>query len=257
MFNLYSPEPYWNAVAERIKKRGTNNILAGDEGPYYQYKRNSFLELLFNISFENKTVLELGSGPGGNLMEVYSFNPKELFGTDISQAMIDIAQQAFGVKKITLVKTDGWKLAFPDLKFNISFTSTVLQHVTDEAMLNKLVAELCRVTGDSIYIFERTERIKRGNESNTGRTIKDYETLFNKNGFFLQEIKFLKTGCSKFVCGAIRKLFNPRSRKEGEQETKLAVILQKFALLFTKPIDKVFRIKGDLTMLNLTRKISE
>jgi len=44
------------------------------------YKRKKFLQLLQSIDFKNKIVLEMRSGPGGNLEEVYRQNPKELQG---------------------------------------------------------------------------------------------------------------------------------------------------------------------------------
>jgi hypothetical protein len=54
----YHPEPYWNDVAKRIAARPGSKLLAGDDEPYYQYKRQQFLKLLHALPFRNKTVLE-------------------------------------------------------------------------------------------------------------------------------------------------------------------------------------------------------
>ncbi|MBI5858957.1 MAG: class I SAM-dependent methyltransferase [Sphingobacteriales bacterium] len=248
------PEPYWDAIAERVKKRSSHSLLAGDEGPFYEYKRANFLKLLHSIEFENKTVLEVGSGPGSNLVEVYALDPKELFGVDISTKMIEISKNVIGKRKINLFKIDGRHLPFPDRKFDLSFTSTVLQHITDEKMLVELTANLCRVTQTDIYLFERVKKRKIKNESNTGRTIQEYETLFKSNFFYLTETRFLFTGISGFVCGGVRWLFNRCNRKEGEPETRFSVFLQRFALWFTKWMDKVFKAKGDLAMLHFTTR---
>ena len=42
----YHPEPYWSDVAKRIKARKGKNVIAGDDEPYYRYKRERFLDLL-------------------------------------------------------------------------------------------------------------------------------------------------------------------------------------------------------------------
>lgn len=60
----YHPEPYWSEVAQKIKTREGVNVIAGDDEPYYRYKRKRFLKLLNSVDFAGKSVLEIGSGPG-------------------------------------------------------------------------------------------------------------------------------------------------------------------------------------------------
>ena len=62
----YQPEPYWSEVANRIKSRKGESIIAGDDEPYYRYKRKKFLSMLNSVNFKEKSVLEIGCGPGGN-----------------------------------------------------------------------------------------------------------------------------------------------------------------------------------------------
>ena len=88
----YHPEPYWSDVARRIKARKGKNVIAGDDEPYYRYKRERFLSLLHEIDFKDKTVLEIGSGPGGNLKSLLSLSPRKLTGVDISPEMIELAK---------------------------------------------------------------------------------------------------------------------------------------------------------------------
>src|SRR4030095_764203 len=87
----YKPEEYWNSVAEFIEQRKNQSLLAGDEEPYYLYKRKKFLKLLHDLPLKGKKVLEIGCGPGGNLKEILTHSPKELVGVDISEKMIELS----------------------------------------------------------------------------------------------------------------------------------------------------------------------
>src|SRR5689334_9485923 len=143
---MYIPESYWDQVAEKIRTRKHSSLIAGDDDPYYKYKRRKFVKLLDSISFEGKKVIEIGSGPGGNLSIIAAKNPKELWGVDVSQNMIDLSAKFLKGARVNLKKTNGTELEFPDKHFDIAFTSTVLQHNTNEAELEKLISEICRIT---------------------------------------------------------------------------------------------------------------
>ncbi|HJW30612.1 MAG TPA: class I SAM-dependent methyltransferase, partial [Saprospiraceae bacterium] len=130
----YHPEPYWSDVAKRIKSRKGKNVIAGDDEPFYRYKRKRFLSLLKEVDFSGKKVLEVGSGPGGNLKELSTVPGIKLVGADISDDMINLAKSILPTS-IELVKTNGTTLPFADQSFDAVFTATVLQHNTDEKML--------------------------------------------------------------------------------------------------------------------------
>ena len=78
----YDPEVYWSGVAQEIGKRG-DNYIAGDDNPYFRYKRLKFLkEFLDTIDFQSKSVLEVGFGPGGNLKHLATHHaPKRILGS--------------------------------------------------------------------------------------------------------------------------------------------------------------------------------
>jgi len=82
----YNPETYWSRVGQEIEKRAGDNVLAGDDNPYYSYKRSRFLsQFLDTIDFQSKTIMELGFGPGGNLRHIATFHrPQLILGADIS-----------------------------------------------------------------------------------------------------------------------------------------------------------------------------
>jgi len=251
--NSYHPESYWNEVAKRISGRNDNKLLSGDDEPYYAYKRKKFLKLFDQIPFSNKIVLEIGSGPGGNLYEISKQSPKELYGTDVSGEMIKLSSRLLNNTNIKIEKIDGETLPFPSNYFDISFTSTVLQHNTDERMLKSIIKEICRVSGRDIYIFERIEKKITGNELNLGRPVSYYKEIFEQNSFKLIETEFLYIQISYLICGAIRKVFNSRKRKEGEPISRPAYYLQRIFLPITSILDPIFKEKRDLAMLHFKR----
>lgn len=251
----YNTEKYWDEVANQISNRSDVQLIAGDDEPYYRYKRKLFLRLFDQIDFTNKTVLEIGSGPGGNLAFLSTKNCREITGVDVSAKMIEISKKLLAGKNIAVVKINGIDLPFDNNKFDIVFTSTVLQHNTDEIQLKELIQNICRVSANEVIIFERIEKKIKGHETNLGRPVEYYSLLFKPHGFILTETKFLKIQASYYVCGAIRKLFNKREKKEGEPISKISYIMEKIALPFTKLIDKILPSNRDLGMLHFKKTI--
>ena len=216
MKDNYHPEPYWTAVANRILQREDNNVIAGDDEPYYRYKRKKFLKLLGSLDFSGKVVLELGPGPGGNLNFVSGRGPKRLVGADISEQMLKLSK-VNNPTGVELVKIDGEHLPFKDDEFDLTFTATVLQHNTDEAMLRQIVGELCRVTRKELSLFEKVESTIKGDELCLGRPVSYYEEMVKPFGFRLKEVKYINLNVSFYVSGAIRKLLNPSTRQMPKQ----------------------------------------
>jgi len=248
----YIAEEYWDSVAITIKNRDKKSLIAGDDEPYYSYKRKKFLKLLHSISFHSKKVLEIGCGPGGNLIELVKDRPELLAGVDISNEMVRLSKELLG-DQAEIIKINGTTLPFGANHFEIVFTSTVLQHITDESILSDLVKEICRVSLKDVYIFEGVEKKRKQNLSNVGRTINEYLRLFQANNFLLEEVKFLNMHWSWLVCGTIRRVFNSRKRKEGEKETDVSRLFQRIVLVITKPLDELFPIQRDLAMLHFKK----
>ncbi|MFN4123952.1 MAG: class I SAM-dependent methyltransferase [Flavobacteriales bacterium] len=253
MAEKYHPEKYWSEVGQRIANREDGkNVIAGDDEPYYRYKRGRFLDLLNEVNFSGKSVLEIGSGPGGNLQEIYKQKPSELKGVDISAQMVQLAKTKLPAD-VEVIKINGTELPFESEKFDIVFTATVLQHNTDEEMLKKIVAELSRVSKDRVYLFERIENEVKGDELCYGRPVSYYEQLMKQAGFQLVSKKFINIRTSYYISGAIRKGLNPSTRKEGEPLNTISTLLQKLTLPVTRITDKIFTSSKDLARLEFKR----
>ena len=249
----YQPEEYWTEVGRRIADREDGkNVIAGDDEPYYRYKRKRFLKLFQRVNFSGQSVMELGSGPGGNLLEVWKQSPSRLAGVDISEQMLELAKNKVP-KGVELHKTNGTQIPFEGEEFDIVFTATVLQHNTDEEMLKKIMAEVARVSGKKVFLFERIEKKIKGDELCYGRPVSYYSKIMESHGFRLISKEFINIKVSYYVCGAIRKLLNPASRKEGEPLNRPSVFLQNIALPVTSLLDRVFRSPTNIARLEFER----
>lgn len=250
----YNPETYWTEVGKRIEERDNGgNIIAGDDEPYYRYKRKEFLKLFNEVDFTDKSVLEIGSGPGGNLLEAWKHNPERLVGVDISDQMVKLSKSRVP-SGVEVVKINGTELPFGDGEFDIVYTATVLQHNTDEAMLKKIMGELSRVSSDKVYLFERIENEIKGDELCLGRPVSYYASIMNDYGFELESEKYINIRASYYVCGAIRKGLNSRDRKEGEPLNKVSKSLQELTLPVTTFLDKTFKSTKDVCRLEFKRR---
>ncbi len=155
--------------------------------------------------------------------------------------------------EVELVKIDGQRLPFEDKTFDIVFSATVLQHNTDEKMMQAILKEMCRVSADRVILFERVESHIKGDDLCKGRPIEYFASICNEVGFELKQYEFLNIRTSYLVCGAIRKGLNPSSRKEGEPLNGISLFLQKATLPVTKQLDKIFKANRDLTKMEFIR----
>ena len=249
----YHPESYWSDVAKRIKSREGRNVVAGDDEPFYRYKRQRFLEMLKAVNFEGKSILEIGNGPGGNLKELSQLNPARLVGADISAEMIKLARSNNN-DFVELVKIDGTSLPFEDNTFDIVFTATVLQHNTDDKMMLTILDEICRVSKDKIFLFEKIDSVIKGDDLCYARPVQYYADLVAPHGFELTSTEYINIRSSYFVSGAIRKVLNASKRQEGEPLNGISTLLQNITLPVTKILDKIFSSKKDVARLEFIKK---
>jgi SAM-dependent methyltransferase len=252
----YNAEAYWSHVGQEIQKRFGDNVIAGDDNPYFAYKRSKFLRrFLDTIDFQSKTIMEIGCGPGGNLRHIAtSHRPHLIVGADISQTMYEIAQRnlrSFG--NVKLAKIDGSHLPFDSRSVDLSFTATVLQHVTDASMLRALVGEICRLTRDTVIIMEDIGDHDQLNGEGTAisRTVEVYQRLFGTHGFQLRHVEFLNTKVSRswyeFAWRLYRRVFG--HRHEGDRINRAGRLLIGLPLAAMRIFDDLRTEDRDLAKL--------
>ncbi|MGB8371642.1 MAG: class I SAM-dependent methyltransferase [Halobacteriota archaeon] len=256
----YDPEQYWSKVGQEIQKRDQCDV-AGYDDPVSRYRRDKFLQtFLDTIDFRDARVLEVGCGPGGNLKHIAERRaPQALIGVDISQTMINIAaQNVAAYKGVELYRINGKKLPFEDQSIDISFTVTVLQHVTDEEMLTALVQEICRVTKTQIVLMEEIGTTKElsAEGSFTTRQVDAYKSLCEENGFKFADVSFLNTKISRLWLLSVmytHKRFVNARRQEGEPISRALRLVIEWPMFITCYFDRVFKEKRDLAKMTLDR----
>lgn len=254
----YNPRDYWTRVARGIKQRSKDGILASDDSPFLRYKRDMFLlKFLDQIPVQGKAVLEVGCGPGGNLARIAKAQPSKLVGCDVSEEMIELAQKSTrGLEGVDTVLTNGTSLPFADRSFDVTFTSTVLQHNPD-AMLTKLLPEICRVTADQLYLFEDTGQFKLECFSSfILRSVNEYAALCASEGFDLIATDPIGLNISNGLHYALHAAFRLLNHQEGVTIPKTFDLLERVGLFITKPLDKVVVQRWGLTRMVFRRRKS-
>ena len=252
----YDIESYWSGVAAEIRRRGTGNYVAGDDDPYYRYKRDKFLRrFLATLDVAGQRVLELGCGPGGNLRELARRAPASLVGIDISAAMLALAGQNLEGCSVELKKTDGQRLPLEDRTIDLALTVTVLQHNVNPAGLGRVIAELCRVTGGRIVIMEDTGDMITAAKGRSWitRPVAVYQAEFERHGFHLESATYLNVRHSRRAHAVVRRLFMPATHREGEPFGAAVNTILDLVLTITRRLDDRSPDNRDLTKMVFVR----
>ena len=164
----YDRDHHWSSVGKQVSSRGDDNLLAGDDAPYYKYKADLFTsQFLPQVPIQGQDVLEVGCGAGRNLTNIAALRPKRLVGCDIATEMVALAKQRMG-DAAEVVLTDGATLPFADGEFDVVTTVTVLQHNPDAARA-KVIEEICRVSKKDVFLFEDTSNGGQDGADGDGR----------------------------------------------------------------------------------------
>lgn len=246
----YDPREGWSRVARGI---ADGSLRYGDSTPfdYYCWEMSKRL-FLRRLAVTGKAVLEVGCGPGGVLRALLHDNPCRLVGCDIAPPMIELASGESQGLPIEYALVDGTSLPFRDAEFDVAFTKGVLQHDPDR-LLEATIAEMCRVTKDSIYLIEETFPTLRESRAFFGRTTADYIRRVTVHGWRFVGAEVLPVFASERVCETLTKWLNKRGRKWGEGVTKATVLAQRVALRLTRLIDHVVRGDSGLTRMAFKR----
>jgi SAM-dependent methyltransferase len=255
----YHAETHWSRVGREIAQRQGPNFVAGDDHPYYRYKRAKFLErFLDTLDVDGKTVVEVGCGPGGNLKHLLEHrHAAQLMGVDIAQPMVDLARTHLP-PSVEITKVDGSSLPFADQSIDLTYTVTVLQHNTFEPMLRGLAHEICRVTRSTVVLMEDVGDHRQMNSDGDylARDPKLYEDLMRAGGFQPVSTRSLNTRLSRtwmrLAVSAYRRV-DSRPHQEGEPFPSVLRWLMAGPMAVTTRLDDRFPERRDLVQMVFRR----
>jgi ubiquinone/menaquinone biosynthesis C-methylase UbiE len=106
---------------------------------------NTWLEIQLLLANCTGKVLDIACGSAPVMDICRDFKNIELYGCDISDALLKRATEKRGIPQERLLVTDATKMDYADDEFNYSYSIGSLEHFTEEG-IDKFVAEAYRVT---------------------------------------------------------------------------------------------------------------
>ena len=216
-------------VAKGINDQNSAAGLISNMPEFIRFRTETELKHLFRkYDFSNKSVLDIGCGPGRLSIEM-GRRSKCLVGIDLSSDFVDLAKQNALINDLDNVDfycTDLYELGL-NQKFDIVFIGGVLLYFTDDEINEVLLYLKDRYLkpGADIIIREPMSYLGKREETNIDikRTKLEYEAIFNSAGFQLSYSKETFIHCPPF------KYYTSLSSEKRNK--KLIVIF--FRILFT------------------------
>ncbi|GAA5221472.1 class I SAM-dependent methyltransferase [Membranihabitans marinus] len=251
-------EDYWSNVGRTLEERDNEEqVIAGDNDVFYKYKRSRFLQELSTIvEWQDQAILEYGCGPGGNLKFLSQFHPSNLYGVDISSEMLSHAKANTRDLNcpVSLMQNDGKTISLDNKSCDISITSTVLQHNIEDENVIHILRELARISRNKVIVCEHTEKNRKQlHDHFVGRPLSFFASHMEKAGFELKQTQYLNIEVSYFLLGIIRKVFNPKTRKEGESISKISSRMQKLVFPLSRRLDPLWKSNREMTIMVFER----
>ncbi|MFH1591795.1 MAG: class I SAM-dependent methyltransferase [Candidatus Woesearchaeota archaeon] len=193
----YSNREYWRELD--VEEDESRWDIVGSRGLYFNYYKELFEKKLNSLLdyFKNKKVLEVGCGKGKWSL-LFARNQAEVLATDINPNMVKFCKKQ--AKKENLA---GLKVAVLDItrerpkeKYDVIFTSTVLQHICEEDMFECAIRNMVlslKSRGKIILIetaaprpisrlLQKIADKTKGIQDCSYRSLSSYKKIFRKYG---------------------------------------------------------------------------
>ncbi len=117
-----APEQAYEIWSENYDKQPGNLMLDLDE--------RIFSDLMEDIDLRNKEVADIGCGTGRHWQKIYSKNPSNLIGFDVSASMLGLLKSKFPFA-LTQKTTDNLLTSIPDSSLDIIISTLTIAHIRD------------------------------------------------------------------------------------------------------------------------------
>lgn len=239
-------ENYWDKRAQKLQRYKGEESYTTITLPFYLYRRSRILDILNAINVEGKRCLDLGCGDG--YYSVYLKNRgANIIGVDISNNMLNLAKRQAEKESLDIpfYKIDGEHPPFSDNYFDIVLTIGVLQHVTEESRLGKLLEEVSRVLNANghVLIFEAlTSKKRQHNPKSTmvARTFDEYVSLFETHNLAFKSHLVIS---SPFYSCMMWPYDMLKYRLSLPENNRIEIIYSQLLTMITRRLDKVWQWK--------------
>ena len=193
---MFDPRSYWE---KRAREYGSSTggwkavCLQGTPEIYnrliHRLQRSALLSAMGGAP--SRLYLDFGCGVGRWMVELAP-RAKAVCGVDISREMLGEAERrlrAAHLLNFGLCQFDGSNLPFKDARFDVTFSATVLIHITELETLKRAVGEMCRVTapGGRVVVLESFAQEPVDSPSHVKfRKEEEMVEIFREAGWILQ-----------------------------------------------------------------------
>lgn len=214
--NIYDNPDFFNGYkALRDGDKGLNELL---EQPVMKRLLQPVLD---------KTVLDMGCGLGHQIRKLLEQHPKQITGLDISQKMLDEAQNRTTSSKVEWICSALEDFNFGTDKFDLIISSMTLHYIENLDLLFQKIYTGLKARGQFIFSMEHpicTAALKPWLELNGEKywLINRYsEEGLRKQDWFVKEVEKYHHTLSSIVNGLLQAGFILRNLEEPNPDKKL------------------------------------
>jgi ubiquinone/menaquinone biosynthesis C-methylase UbiE len=156
-----------------------------------------FSDLFNDVNAKDKFVADIGCGTGRHWEKIYTKQPAQLTGFDISEGMLSVLKQKFP-QSVTSCITDNLFKDVPNDSFDLIISTLTIAHIEN---INEAINNWCRIlknTGEIIITDFHPELLAKGGRrsfthdekyfyvTNYIHSLEKIKTIFYKNGFTVE-----------------------------------------------------------------------
>ncbi len=132
------------------------------------------------------------------------------------------------------------------------FSATVLMHNVD-GIATPLVAEMCRIAGEEVVLFEEVSQRRKDRYSYVKRTVGQYAARCKSNGFEFDHVEYLHHEILQKLCRVPRRLLNTKDTHEGAARNGASRFIERAMIGAFGWVDDVVPLESGLAELDFRR----
>ena len=117
-----------------------------------------------------------------------------------------------------------------------------------------LVAEMCRVAGERVFIIEEVSPRRKDRYSYVKRNVDEYVAMCAPYGMVLENVEYLHHEILQKMCRGPRRLLNPKGTHEGATRNNVSRAVERSMIGAFGWVDDAVKLKSGLARIAFRRK---